>query len=612
MGPKNTRREVFMKNISRLMVTMVLIVSCFLYVQTAAAKTLYDDFSGDFINSSNWNDQEVVRQVTQGVLVSKVKNSPSAQDARNQTPIANASSIDIIACDISVNVADPDTGGNSEVFARVDGRFYNAQNSGTERGDIWVGLYLGNRGSGLEAWWRVIEALDDNGNEWEEKGSGTLNVPGGLTYNQSYTVEINYNGTNGFIFSVAGVTASFTGPARLSSEYTSYKALETVVYATGGDGSGYISASFDNVFINDEASAYDDFSTAPLDQSKWEVTEFVREIDNGRVRLSSHSAGDRQNARLNFAEIWPYIEATVRIDSSSTIDPGDRGIARLDGYFYNDTYGPGSYNGYEGNVWAAIYLNYYGDGTLSAACYGEKSLDAGNTQFEELFYRKFNLPIELDRDYKLSIQLADNILFFICKDTVTGRMDIYGYEISTSINQPFNESISLLSRVYGDNSGGYMTAEFDDVYIDVSEPAATFDATGDWELVSSDLWSTTGCELPDVDETTDITITQDGNEIELIASDDEGDITFDGYVYGDTYIFSRTEDEGGETERTYGIINLSGATSGSGSISFIATDGIDTCEGGFAAELTKTSTGDSGDGGGGDGGGGGCFISTLK
>jgi hypothetical protein len=598
-----------MKNIGRLILTMVSIVIFFFCVQTAAAKTLYDDFSGDFLDSSNWSNQEVVRQVTQGVLVSKVKNSPSAQDARNNTPIANPSSINIIACDISVNVADPDTGGNSEVFARVDGRFYKTLNSGTERGDIWAGLYLGDRGSGLEAWWKVFEALDDNGNEWEEKGSGSIDVPG-LTYDQSYNVKIDYNGTNGFVFSVAGETASFTGPARQGPAFTSYKALETVVSATGGDGSGYISASFDNVFINNEGSAYDDFSAAPLDQSKWEVTEFVREINNGRVRLSSHSTGDRQNARLNFAEIWPYIEATVRIDISSTIDPGDRGIARLEGYFYNDTYGPGTYNGYEGNVWVAIYLNYYGDGTLSAACYGEKTLDAGNTQFQELFYRKFNLPIELDRDYKLSIQLADNILFFICKDMVTERMDVYGYEISTSINQPFDESRSLLSRVYGDNSGGYMTAEFDDVYVDVSEPAATFDATGDWELVSSDLWSTAGCELPDVDEKIDITITQDGNEIELIASDDEGDTIFDGYVYGDTYIFSRTEDEGGETERTYGIFNLSGTTSGSGSVSFIATDGIDTCEGGFAAELTKASTGDSG-GGGGGGGGGGCFLNSI-
>ena len=468
-------------------------------------------------------------------------------------------------------------------------------------------LYFGDQGNGLEAWWVVSEATDDDGNNWDDKGSGSLNVPG-LSYNQSYTVKIDYDGANEFTFTVAGESNSFTGPVRQGAEYTKYKALETIVYTEGGAGDGYVSASFDNVLTN--GSAYDDFSTSPLDQTKWEKQESAREIENGKVRLVSHSTGDRDTTRLNFAEISPYTEVTVKINSSSMIDPGDRGIARIDGYFYNDTYGPGSgsdYNGYEGNVWVGFYLNYYSDGTLKAACSGDRILDAADTQSDNLFYREFNLPIILDRDYKLSIQFTGSNLRFIIKDTVTGRMDVFGYEISTSVYEPYDEYMSLCSRVYGNSTGGYMAVEFDDVYIDVAEPAATFDATGDWELTTSNAWAVGGCDLPDDGETTNITITQVGNDLSLVVHDeDDGDTTLTGYVYGNTYTFEVTEEDGGETEIVYGIITLSKNISGTGNITFIWTDGFEWCEAGFDVSIAKPSNG-----GGGGGGGGGCFVETL-
>ncbi len=388
-----------MKRICCLSTSLIFLVVCILGIQTVTAKTLYDNFSGDFLESGKWNQGEFVREVSQGKLVMKIHNRTTEEVIPETASFVDPSSINTIECDILVSEATLDSGTDPESFARIDGRFYSAQNSGTERGDIWAGLYIGDRGDGLETWWAVREATDDAGDNWDEKGGGSLNVPG-LSYNQTYAVKIDYNGTNEFTFTVAGVSSTFTGPVRQGAEKTNYKALRTIVYTDGGAGNGYVSASFDNVLTN--GTAYDDFSTAPLDQTKWENLESVREIENGKLRLTSHSTGDRENARLNFIENSPYIEATVRIDSSSTIDPGDRGIARIDGYFYNDTFGPGNYNGYEGNVWSAIYINYYGDGTLTAACTGDRALDAADTQSDNLFYREFNLPIITDRDYNLN------------------------------------------------------------------------------------------------------------------------------------------------------------------------------------------------------------------
>jgi len=472
-----------MKRIHWIHIGMIVFFVCSFSFSTVQSKTLYDSFSGTTIDPQKWNDYELVREVVNGKLLSKVGNSANVDDVRNNTPFQNPGSITVIECEITVFQAVLDTGTNLQSVARMDGRFYNTLNEGTEKGDIWAAVSIGDQGSGIEAWWEVWEATDDNGDSWEEKGGGTLDVPG-LAYGQAYQVKIDYDGNNNFTFTVHGVDGFLTGPARLAAENVSYKALETVVSSDGGAGNGFVSASFDDVHVNDQGSAYDDFSISPLDQTNWQDLEFVREVDNGKLRLTAHSDGEREQSRVGFPQIDPYIEAKITIKSNSTIASGDRGIARIDGYIYNDTYGPGNYVGYTGNVWAAIDINYYGDGTLAAKCYGSKALNADDTESEDLFGRTFNLPIILDRAYKLSIHFDGSRLIFTCKDTVTGRMDVSVYNIETSIYEPFDAFRALRSRVYGSSTGGYMAVDFDDVYVDVAEPAATYDANGDWEITT--------------------------------------------------------------------------------------------------------------------------------
>lgn len=372
--------------------------------QAFAAKSLYDDFSGIYIDDQKWNNPEHVREVAGENLVSKVANNTSTTNARNNTSFQNPSSIDVIECDITVVVVNLDAGTDNVSFSRVDGRFYNTLNLGTEKGDVWASVNIGDRGIGLEAWWQVFESLDDAGDTWEEKGTGTLAVPG-LTEGNPYTTKIEYDGTNGFTFTVAGVSAPFTGPARQGAEFQSYKGLETGAY--GSSGKGYTSALFDNVYINNQATVYDDFSTAPLDQTKWKHLEFVREIENGKLRLIANSDGDRETSRIEFVGINPYTEATVTVKSESWINSAAKGRTRIDGFFYNDTYGPGSYNGYEGNVWAQVYIDYYDDGTLEAKCYAERVMDADNTSWQELFSQSFPMSIMVDRPYMLTTRMSD-------------------------------------------------------------------------------------------------------------------------------------------------------------------------------------------------------------
>lgn len=161
-----------------------------------------------------------------------------------------------------------ESGSNPRSWARVDGIFYNKNASGDSTGDIWAGVHIGDRGSGLEAWWEAEEKLDDNGDDWGSLGEGTLIGPGTLSYGTAYTVRISYNGSNGITFTVNGVEDPFTGPARQRATVKEFKELDAGIDVDGGSSTGFSHALFDNVYINDQTTAYDPFNTAPLDATK--------------------------------------------------------------------------------------------------------------------------------------------------------------------------------------------------------------------------------------------------------------------------------------------------------------------------------------------------------
>ena len=56
--------------------------------------------------------------------------------------------------------------------------------------------------------------------------------------------------------------------------------------------------------------------------------------------------------------------------------------------------------------------------------------------------------------------------FFRCMDNVTMEEEVYAYEITTPTYPPYGEYRGIRSRVYEwGGGGGYMAAEFDDVYL---------------------------------------------------------------------------------------------------------------------------------------------------
>jgi hypothetical protein len=343
--------------------------------------------------------------------------------------------------------------------------FYNVRGSGGATGDIWAEVLIGDRGNGgLEAYWVVEEILDDNVTSSKELGNGTLIPAGTLNYGTPYIVKLAYDGNKGFLFTVAGVSDTFSGPDRQAPAGFLLKGLITGIDSDGGSGIGYVHALFDDVHINNEEAPYDDFSTEPLDPTKWKALEIVRETSGGRLRLNVQGCDDvGRNSVALAAYDTRYIEAKVLIESGSQVPSGNDGWARIAGWYYNDSRGPGSglpYNGYEGDVWITNRLGIDSEGQLEAVAAVWRSDDADATTGPSLLWQPFPTPINFNTEYILSIEFTGSSIIFKCNN------DILRYKVTTPIYDPSEKWLGFQSRVYVDpGECGYIKGRIDDVFV---------------------------------------------------------------------------------------------------------------------------------------------------
>lgn len=456
--------------VSFSIIFVLLILYC--PISKVAARELYDDFAGTYIDQGKWTHREFVREIVGGKLVSKVSNYPATELWPgwpgwfvNSTAFQNPASINIIECKITIVTTKLVSGNQPSSFARIGGMFYNVQNSGGATGDIWAEVLISDRGNGgLEAYWEVEEILDDNVTSSKELGNGTLIPAGTLNYGTPYTVKLAYDGNKGFVFTVAGVSENFSGPDRQAAAGNLFKGLITGIDSDGGSGIGYVHALFDDVHINNEETPYDDFSDAPLDPAKWRWLEFVRETSGGKLRMNVQGCDDVRGNGISLAAYdTRYIKAKVLIESGSQVPSGNQGWVRIAGWYYNDSRGPGSglpYNGYEGDVWVSNRLIIDSDGQLKALAAVQRLEDADGTTGPILLWQTFPTSINFNTEYILSIKFTGSSIIFKCNnDTLT-------YQVTTPIYEPSKKWLGFQSRVYVDpDECGYIKGRIDDVFV---------------------------------------------------------------------------------------------------------------------------------------------------
>jgi hypothetical protein len=317
----------------------------------------------------------------------------------------------------------------------------------------------------------VERVIDENGTLEFIEGDNLVTP---IQYNVPVIVKISYDGQKTITFSVNGQTAAFQGPERKRPPVTSDKGLAATISTPSSQEQGFISAKFDDVRINNEMSIYDDFSSSSINLSKWRQLEFVREASKSYLRANIRGAGrtGQSNTEMSQADA-PYVEAKVRIDESSQLSPGAWGMARIQGYYYNERRGPGSgqdYNVYEGNVFAQMALQYFSDGTLRAYASVARSDDAIESSFTGLFEHQFSTEILLDTDYILSIMFEDNRLTFSCGG------ESKTFHIQSQIYPAYREHRHLRSRVIlTSEQSGYIRTAFDEVYVGFPKGDINFD-----------------------------------------------------------------------------------------------------------------------------------------
>ena len=453
---------------------VILLIFCFTTGDALAGKRLLDNFSGTYMDAEKWQDREFVREVAGGKLVSKLGNAPGSGN-RNRTRFQNPEGINKIVCTIVMVDVKTDTGSAPYSFVRIGGTFYSVQSSGGSTGDIWAEIQIGDRGSGLGAFWEIWRSLNDDFSDEVSIASGTLIPPGTLLTATPYLVELEYTNEHDIIFRVAGQSATFPDAGWQSPPVFLHKELATGIGTetnlVGASGIGYVSALFDDVFINDEAQAYDNFNSAFIDPSKWFDQESVREISNGKLRINVRNCNPAGNSESQGEAVYSfpvnfdrrYIEAKMLIKSGTQIPAGKIGHARFGTWYYNDSRGPGSgngYNGNEGNVWVAIMLQEFASGQPEACAQLWRS-DEVSTTGQDLLFECFPTAISYDTEYKLSIDFRDSTIIFKCNELAP-----IIYNVQTPMYEPSGDFAGFNSRVYTDpGQCGYMKATFDDVYL---------------------------------------------------------------------------------------------------------------------------------------------------
>ena len=415
-----------------------------------AGRKLLDDFSDPYIDTNKWQQGELVREIAGGGLISKIGGTaePGNDFILNQLGFVDPNSINSIEATINLKASRLDNSDTHFAGAQIEGFFYDDASD-----SVWAGIDIAERGNGLEANYSI-------------KGGGGGILPIIIQYNTEYIVKIEYNeSTNQFTFSVNGVSTTGAGPPRVGPSSEEWKALTTGIWGSSSLVSGFTSATFDDVRINNEAAPYDDFSTALLDITKWNegTLEHVREISNDKLRMNARNTNPGRvsvNSQLiNFDR--RYMEAKVAINSDRQYEPGKEGFARLGAWFYNDSRGPGSgqsYNENEGDVWVSIRLRSIGGQQPEACAQLWRSDEADASSGTNLLSECFSTTISFDTEYRLSIELKGSTFIFRCNELAP-----IIYQVQMPMYKPSEDWAALTSRVYSDP--GYIKATFDDVYV---------------------------------------------------------------------------------------------------------------------------------------------------
>ena len=215
--------------------------------------SLYDDFTNAPLDGSKWIDHEIVREIRDNRLQMNVQNTFGEPSAENTIYIQPQHKTNYLQADVNVS-GDSVYNGDAYGMAAVYGSFYNTKHDGTgyqdDDGEIYAGTTLSQDANGQfqpQAW--VGRCNDKACDSWTTlywKIFSSCQVQPGTPI--TFSVE-KREADSTFIFHCNQDKLSYqlTAHPLYAPNYNARK-LKTSV-KSNGNGTGYIKATFDNVFV---------------------------------------------------------------------------------------------------------------------------------------------------------------------------------------------------------------------------------------------------------------------------------------------------------------------------------------------------------------------------
>ena len=325
---------------------------------------LYDDFSGTYIDKTKWREGEWVREIdppNHRLLMKQASPSLIVISTYpyvdyNSLSFSNPDSVNSIQADVTI--LQNDITNQAYTRVRIGGRCYNDGTSGGGyAGDIWAEVDIRWTTTGFKGWWYVGRYTGSSSASLTQLGSGYFTTV--INIGTQYRLYASYDSvTNQFLFKIGDEAVTFgpTGlPTPVGYANQPWKGLQTRVQIDNSTSSGYISAAFDNVYVN--GTLYDDFSSSIIDPTKWTTYEIVREISEGKFRSKIRSSSASTSSIFNRLEFLDPLSVNVVQAKVTPVayenQEGANIIARIAGNYYNDGT-PGG--GYLGDVSAEVFI----------------------------------------------------------------------------------------------------------------------------------------------------------------------------------------------------------------------------------------------------------------
>lgn len=465
---------------------MVLVVSLLvlgLTYPTVTFGALYDNFQKKTINPAKWGNYELVREIRDGKLYSKV--TAYGTRVANNLNFKDPNSINYIEADVTVyEIKDQFDKTNENIYthpnACLTGFFYNdgtASGPGSYKGEVQASLWIRKFRGLATIGWKIFKITNENGTSWISLAQADFPIKFSLkkTYKLSILFEPDQKR---FTFTVDGTSLTWISTdENINTPNIPWKAIRTDVGFTSNaeNFSGSITATFDNVIAKDNYGniiVNDDFSSPMIDPQNWSSFEIVRETSGGKLWSELRSENQNIGNILSFKNPETINDFQAKVTLHEFQNPnGSNARARLGAYFYNDSGGSSSI----GDVWAEVSIGGRGENPIAYWSVSRKNDEAGNS-WTTLSYGTFPINVQLGEVYTLFLGWDSTKIIMKCNEFVET------YTPTNSIYPPFDKTKGLTTRISPPSSpslySAFISATFDDVV--VNELAQPVD--GEWVL----------------------------------------------------------------------------------------------------------------------------------